>query len=199
MLEIKVVMLMEETLSARIYNQLRDDIDRGHIGDKEFLTESQLARKFGTSKGPVKDALHILCSQGYLISFPRKGYLVNRFSIEEINQMQDVRRYIEKQCAILAIQNASDEQIRSLYQYTQAGIETSDPEKMSNTLFHIHLAEITGNVYWVEALKPLLYRASRIKVGTEFNLAKHIKIVDALLKRDTELAVKCIEDDIEML
>lgn len=188
---------MEEKLSVKIYNQLRDDIDSGRIDDRDFLNEKQLAERFGTSKGPVKEAVHLLCGQGYLVSYPRKGYLINRFSPEEVNQMQVVRRHIEKLCVQLAIENATDEQIQSLNAYTEKESGSSDPTKTNNTLFHLRLAEITGNEYLVETLMPLLYKGSRFKLGDKSDLSRHEQIVNALLERDLEKALLRIDEDIE--
>ncbi len=75
---------MAEKLSSKIYNSIKADIDSGVIDGRSFLSEAQLAKQFGVSKAPVRDALHLLCSQGYLISYPRKGYMLNLYSSESI-------------------------------------------------------------------------------------------------------------------
>ncbi len=187
---------MEEKLSVKIYNQLRREIDNGFIDDKDFLSEKQLAERFGTSKGPVKDALHLLCDQGYLVSYPRKGYMINRFTKEQVNEMQDIRRHLEKLCVRLVIENADDTQIHDLYRYTEKQFDSKDPTQMNNNLFHLKLAEISGNEYLPEVLTPLLYRASRIMQGEKSDFNKHNQIIEALLARDVEKAQMCIEEDI---
>ena len=87
----------------------------------------RLRKRYQVSKAPVKQALRILAGQGYLTSYPRKGYLVSAYSVEEVNQLQEIRRCLESLCVRLAIQNASDEEIRSLQSYEGMDAENLDP------------------------------------------------------------------------
>lgn len=190
---------MAEKLSEKIYRSIKADIDSGVIDGRSFLSEAQLAKQFGVSKAPVRDALHLLCSQGYLISYPRKGYMLNLYSAAEINQIQVIRRQVEKLCVKLAIENATDEEIRSLGEFTESQMGGDDPAKTNNTLFHLRLAQITGNQYLPGVLQDMLYKASMAAIKSQSNLEKHQHIVDALLARDLEAAEKCIEEDISML
>lgn len=190
---------MAEKLSEKVYDSIKRDIDKGKIDGRTFLSESQLAKDFGVSKAPVRDALHLLCSQGYLISYPRKGYMVNVFSADEVNQVQVIRRQIEKLCAKLVIENATDEEILSLREYTKSQSGAIDPTKTNNSLFHMRLAEITKNQYLPAVLSDLLYKASQAQIRGQSNLEKHNLIIDALLERDLAKAEKCLEDDIAFL
>lgn len=190
---------MAEKLSEKIYRSIKEDIDSGVIDSRSFLSEAQLAKQFGVSKAPVRDALHLLCSQGYLISYPRKGYMINMYSAEEINQVQVIRRQIEKLCVQLAIQNASDEEILSLKEFTSLQLGGSDPSRTNNTMFHQRLAEITGNKYLPGILQDLLYKASMAAIKSSSDLEKHQHIVDALLERDLEKAEQYLEEDIMLL
>jgi len=171
----------------------------GVIDGRSFLSEAQLAKQFGVSKAPVRDALHLLCSQGYLISYPRKGYMLNLYSSDEINQIQVIRRQVEKLCVKLAIENASNEEILSLKEFTEQQMGSSDPSKTNNTMFHLRLAEITGNQYLPGILQDMLYKASMAAIKSSSDLEKHQHIVNALLERDLEKAEQYLEEDILML
>ncbi len=190
---------MAEKLSEKIYRSIKADIDSGIIDSRSFLSEAQLAKQFGVSKAPVRDALHLLCSQGYLIGYPRKGYMINMYSVEEINQVQVIRRQMEKLCVQLTIQNASDEEILSLKEFTSLQLGGSDPSRTNNTMFHQRLAEITGNKYLPGILQDLLYKASMAAIKSSSDLEKHQHIVDALLERDLEKAEQYLEEDIMLL
>lgn len=190
---------MAEKLSEKIYRSIKADIDSGVIDGRSFLSEAQLAKQFGVSKAPVRDALHLLCSQGYLISYPRKGYMLNMYSADELNQIQVIRRQVEKLCVKLVIEHASDEEILSLKAFTKEQIGGSDPAKTNNTMFHLHLAEITGNKYLPGILQDLLYKASLAALKRSSDLEKHQHIIDALLERDLEKAEKYLEEDIALL
>lgn len=192
---------MAEKLSEKIYNSIKQDIEQGVLDGRDFLSESQLAKDFGVSKAPVRDALHLLCGQGYLISYPRRGYMVNLFSAEEINQAQLIRRQLEKLCARLIIENASEEEILTLREFTHDDFGNLDPSKTNNALFHMRMAEICGNKYMPATLQSLVSKASQagLRITTKTDVDKHNRIIDALLARDLAEAEAAIDDDIMFL
>lgn len=188
---------MAQKLSEKIYEAIKKDIILGNIDVRMFLSESDIAERFGVSKAPVRDALHLLCSQGYLISYPRRGYMVDLYTAEDLRQIQEIRIHLEKLCLQLAIKNAADEDIISLREFTQVQTNQIDPEKTNNTLFHMRLAQIGKNKYLPNVLNDLLSRVSQMEITSESNLDKHNHLIDAILKRDYEKAVECLEDDIK--
>jgi len=189
---------MAEKLSEKIYNSIKQDIEQGVLDGRDFLSESQLAKDFGVSKAPVRDALHLLCGQGYLISYPRRGYMVNLFSAEEVNQAQVIRRQLEKLCVRLVIETASDEEILTLREFTHDDFGNLDPSKTNNALFHMRMAEISGNKYMPDTLQGLVSKASQagLRVKSKTDVEKHNRIIDALLARDLAEAEAAIDDDI---
>lgn len=190
---------MGPRLSEKIYRSIKEKIENGELDSRSFLSESQTAKEYGVSKAPVRDAFHLLCSQGYLISYPRKGYMVNLFSAEEINQIQIIRKEIEKLSVRLVIEHASDEEILSLRKFTQKESDAKHVAETNNSQFHMRLAEITKNQYLPNVLNELLSKASQSQMGTKSDLEKHNQIINALLARDKEKAIQCIEEDIAFL
>lgn len=189
---------MEEQLSAKIYRHIQQDILSHAIDEQTFLTENELAQKYQVSKAPVRDALHLLCAQGYLTSFPRKGYLVRRYSRAEVRKIQQVRTHLEKLAVTLAVRQASEEDILSLGAYLQDPQSRSetDPENTSNSAFHMRLAEISGNEYIVSILRDLLHKICIVWIGEDFDVASHQAIIDALLQRDEAKALAALERDL---
>lgn len=106
------------------------------------------------------------------------------YSAEEINQVQVIRRQMEKLCVQLAIENVSDEEILSLKEFTTLQLGGNDPSRTNNTMFHLRLAEITGNKYLPGILQDLLYKASMAAIKSSSDLEK---------------AERYLEDDIMML
>ena len=187
---------MEEQLSNKIYRQLQTDILSRTIDNMTILTESDIAKKFNVSKAPVRDALHLLCAQGYLVSYPRKGYLIRTYSSTEIRKFQEVRTHIEKLSVSLTIKNASDEDIRSLCEYLKPQGPEIDPEKTNNNRFHMRLAEISGNEYIPVVLRELIHRVCIVWIDSTFDVDAHRAIVDALLERNEKKAIKALEYDL---
>lgn len=188
---------MGEQLSNKIYHQIRNDIVSRTIDEGTILTENELAQKYSVSKAPVRDALHLLCGQGYLVSYPRKGYLIKVYSRSELKKIQQVRTHIEKLSVMLAVEHASDEEILSLRQFMKKQAPEIDPNKTNNTLFHMRLAEISGNPYVPAVLRDLIYKVCTVWIDEEFNIDSHAAIVDALLERDTAKALEALEADLK--
>lgn len=187
---------MKEKLSETIFKKLRDDIIKGKYSARDFISESEIAEAYGVSKSPVKDALHLLADQGYLVSYPRRGYMVNTFTSEEINQIQQVRRSLEALCVKLAIQNATDEEIEALRATTLGEGMSAEPEKTVNYRFHMGLARISGNPVLVQTLEKLVNITSMSQLQREPDTNNFLHIIDALLKRDEEEARHWLLHDI---
>lgn len=187
---------MEEQLSKTIYRQIQTDILSRVIDDRTILTENELAKKYGVSKAPVRDALHLLCAQGYLISYPRKGYLIRTYSNAEIRKIQVVRTHIERLSVMLAVENATDDEINSLRAYVRPQEPEIDPEKTNNNMFHMRLAEISHNDYVPVVLRELIHKVCIVWIDQHFDVESHKAIVDALLERDEEKALAALEYDL---
>lgn len=191
--------MSEEKLSTKIYEDIRSDIIQGKYNARDFLSESMIARKYGVSKAPVKEAMHTLVSQGYLIIYPRKGYMVNILSNDEINQIQTIRRELGVLSVRLAIKNATDKQIESLRFYKDTVEKNMDPRETVNSKFYIELAKISGNQFLPETVSPLVNKASMRNIREEADTVHFDKIIDAMLERDEEKAVKYLLEDIRYI
>lgn len=191
--------MSEEKLSTKIYEEIRSDIIQGKYNARDFLSESMIARQYGVSKAPVKEAMHTLVSQGYLIIYPRKGYMVNILSNDEINQIQTIRRELGVLSVRLAIKNATDEQIESLRFYKDPVEKNMDPRETVNSKFYIELAKISGNQFLPETVSPLVNKASMRNIREEADTAHFDKIIDAMLERNEEKAIKYLLEDIRYI
>lgn len=190
---------MEEKLSTKIYIELRKDIIDHVYSARDFLSEAQIAKKYGVSKAPVKEALHILADQGYLVSYPRRGYMINVYSEEEIDMIQEIRRNLEPLCVRRIIALASDEEIESLRFYKDPASHKLDPRETVNFRFHIGLAKLSRNAFLEETLAPLVSKACMSRINAEADTEHFDKILDAILERNEEKALRYLEEDIQYL
>lgn len=192
---------MGELSSSLIYQNLRAAILNGMYGQNHFLVEREIADAFGVSRAPVRDALRQLCQEGYLISYPRKGYLVNCVSGDYLLHTQQVRFQLESLALALVIQNASDEEILQL---PLAAPHTSrtNPYHTENTQFHMAVARLAGNEILVESIYHHLGNCS-LAVFQHPELVHdysnfHPQILDAVKKRDLMLAQDFLGQDLQL-
>lgn len=72
----KVRKLDTQTLWERVYLQLKQEILEGHVAPGTVLQEVPLAESLGVSRGPVREALGRLASEGLVTVTPRRGAVV---------------------------------------------------------------------------------------------------------------------------
>lgn len=190
---------MANKLSEQIYGSILKDIISGVYAPREFISEAQIAAKHGVSKAPVKEAMHILASEGFLLSYPKRGYMVNIYTTDEINNIQEVRRALETLAMRKAIITATDEELNTLRFYRASKELQWRPGETVNTRFHMGIARLAKNQALAETLYPLLLKASAYNIKGVADIQNFDHIVDAMLARDEDLAVKCLLEDIRFL
>jgi DNA-binding GntR family transcriptional regulator len=87
--------LGHRTLSAAIVEQLRRDILDGTYAAGTQLRQDALAASFQVSRIPIREALFQLEAEGLVLIEPHKGAIVSAFSLEEIDDVFDLRVLLE--------------------------------------------------------------------------------------------------------
>lgn len=82
------------SLCTAICNKLRDRILNHQLPPGADINDGQLAKEFGVSRTPVREALRMLCQEGLLTETPRRGMRVTCLNAEQIDEAQQV-------CALL--------------------------------------------------------------------------------------------------
>src|SRR4030043_1165121 len=102
----RLVIKSEKTIRRRIYEHLREQLLSGEIQPHQHLIEAKIAQDIGTSRTPVREALHSLELEGLIESIPRVGYVVKPISEEEVEEICEIRAAIEGVAARWAIEKA---------------------------------------------------------------------------------------------
>jgi DNA-binding GntR family transcriptional regulator len=101
------------SLSASAYEYLLLLLRSGHLGTGERLVEAEIASQLGVSRVPVRQALLQLVAEGYLVSTPR-GYRVPELSVQDIQDVFELRLLLEPRAAGLAARDITKAQVREL-------------------------------------------------------------------------------------
>ena len=101
-------------LRFNVYNRLRDDILNQIYKEGEALTESKITKDLGVSRTPVREAFAQLQIDGLVDGIPNKGVIVRGLSILDIQDMYDIRAYIEGVAAKRACENITSEKLELL-------------------------------------------------------------------------------------
>jgi len=128
---------------------LRDLIVRRQLQPGTHLVEDALAAEYDVSRGPVRDALRQLESQG-LVESRRRGYYVVGLTQEDIDDLYELRASIEVVAVTRAITQATAEQIRAGRQIVAEMIACADRAAAddfadADMRFHALLYRMGGN------------------------------------------------------
>lgn len=184
-----------------VYRQLKADIFEAKYKPNELITERQIAEKYGISKVTAGEALHRLCAEGHLTSYPRSGYMVTTLTPREMEQLKRMRIAVESLIVDILCTEAPEDAVRSLYGEITERFDEGDNASLSNSRFHMSMARLTGDKYAISLMESLLGSASRVEqyvipekraVWQDY----HRSIVDALVARDAAAAKERLIEDI---
>nr|WP_269751194.1 GntR family transcriptional regulator [Acuticoccus mangrovi] len=100
-------------MRERIYRDLLTRLQRSEFGEDDRLVDTDIARLYGTSRMPAREALLQLVNEGYLEGTTR-GFTLPRLSIEDIRDIFEVRKLLEPRAAGQAALSLDGAALRAL-------------------------------------------------------------------------------------
>ncbi len=191
-----------------VYERIRDDILSCALQPGSPVHEQTLAQRFQVSKSPIRDALLRLQEQNLVDVLPRKGYRVRPISLADAIEMYELRLMYERECALRAIDHASDAALAALDEF-RTGPRGRDMGKWIayNRRFHLAVAAACGNARLERAATETIEQFDRLTyvgvnsavtpAGVQKFADEHGAIIDALQRRDRRRAGALIREHIE--
>jgi DNA-binding GntR family transcriptional regulator len=193
-----------QTKSGIIYRGLKRDIVNGLYPPRQRMIISEIAKEFGTSEIPVREAMKHLESEGLLRSIPYVGAVVTEISIEDMEKIYPVRIALEGLAARTAVQHLKERDF-DLLEKKIRDIQTSFMEKRHerigflNREFHEIICSSSQNIYlqkpilelWGLCFRNPAIFAMRPELVPQIN-KEHKEILRALKKRDGALAEQLV-------
>jgi DNA-binding GntR family transcriptional regulator len=195
----------QSSFRTQAYHALKQAITSVNIYAQSHeirLDERQLSQDLGVSRTPIREAMTLLEQEGFVKTLPRRGIFVVRKTKREIVEMIQVWAALESLAARLVTLRASDEeiaQLRHLFDEFQ-GVRRSpeghlDEYSDANIRFHQLIIQLSGNQLIADMTENLFIHVRAIRqmtIGQDNRAARsivdHLNIIEALERRDTELA-----------
>lgn len=130
----------EESTGDSIAHALRDEILAGRLTGGERLIEEAIAKQFGVSRVPVREALNRLQSEGFVTIVRYRGATVSETLIQDSHELLQIRRGLEILSAQLAAENRGGAAAAEL-----TAIAEDHGGQRSGMPFHELVAEASGN------------------------------------------------------
>jgi DNA-binding GntR family transcriptional regulator len=191
------------SLRDQAYAMLRQaiaDADIYQSREEIRLDERVLSESLGVSRTPVREAMTLLEQEGFLRMVPRRGIYIVRKSKREIVEMIQMWAALESMAARLATLHATDEEIARLRHMFDNFQDTTPAEHIAeysdaNIAFHQAIVELSKSQIILDTIKNIFIHVRAIRRMTisqsdraSRSIVDHLRIIEALEKRDTELA-----------
>jgi DNA-binding GntR family transcriptional regulator len=189
-----------EPISIRIRNVLLERILAGHYEAGERLVELQLAREFGSSQAPVREALRALEQAGLVTIRPRRGSFVNDYHARTQHEIYLVRGALEETAVRLAMPRLASElsvlagHLEGMREAARA--QDIEGEVHHSVAFHRVIMQAAGNDLLLRMWESLHVEIHSRKTLLQPNMdlfavaESHKPILDAIAAGNTDLACR---------
>ncbi|WP_129669255.1 GntR family transcriptional regulator [Phytoactinopolyspora endophytica] len=200
--------LTRTVLREEIRNRLVERILDGTYPPGARVVESQLAREFGTSQAPVREALRDLEGMRFIETRPHRGARVREVTPEELGHMYPVRAALEEMAGREAAIRMTDEVVAALADEVEgmrrAAVQNDVRAQLTHDRrFHEIIVETAGNPVLLDVWHSLRIETvtliSAIKAHWDLRMIAemHRPVLRALELRDSGLAASELKAHIE--
>jgi DNA-binding GntR family transcriptional regulator len=188
------------SLTTALKREIESLIVSGELPPGERINEIHLAKRFGTSRGPIREATRSLEGKGLVEVIRNRGVFIRRLTLEEAIEIYDLRCALFGLAARLLAGRMDDEMLAALTAQLQRMDEAAEKHHFDtyyplNLAFHGYIVERAGNVtltneYHGLVKKLHLFRARGLVQGGGLAVSnrEHREIVDALASGDVDRA-----------
>jgi len=207
--DVVITGVQRRTVAEDVYHALKRDIITLRHRPGASLTEHELARLYGSSRVPVREACGRLQQDGFLTNEPYKGYFVNQISLNEIGDCFDLRLLLETYALEIAAARATPDDLSRLEEIAATEYTYHDWESYADFLdrnleFHIRLAELSRNDRLVAILRDLLGGMQRFFfLGLDLGdfaremRSEHEQLVVLMHRGEFDVATDCLRGQIQ--
>ena len=198
------------TLASSVYERLRQDVLTGELLPGHKLRIDALRLRYGVGASPVREALNRLVSEGLVTLEDQKGFRVAPVSLDELRELTHTRCLINEIALRESIARGGEDWeeriVLAFHRMMRARRRGQAPDaelERAHRAFHAALIDACGS-RWITGFSETLFDRTRRYRSLAINApseprdieAEHRHIMDAVLARDTPLAVKLLNEHV---
>lgn len=200
------MLVQKKTISTQVADAIRQKILSGEYKANAQLRQEYLAREFGVSRIPVREALHQLHSEGFVTLISHKGAIVSSVSFDEILELFELRARIETWLLGLALPRMTEQDLaiaRDCAMQHQKEASRGEGSNELNWNFHAALygpsarsatIELVGRIYQkLERYTRMMVSLTEIQAQSDRD---HWQLIELCEARDTMRAIELLETHI---
>jgi len=183
--------------SQIIYEYLLKSIIAGEMNEGQRIVESELAKMFGVSRSPIREALKMLEIDGLIELIPYRGVEVTRITVQDVRESLEIKGMVEGFASGIGAREFDGkviEQLETMLEELEKYISLGKLQRVleTNIKFHHKIVESTRNeklLKYYETLTRSIRRFYTISLamttGWKFSLSEHHAILAAIRAKDT--------------
>ena len=204
-----VAEILHKSLTEKVYEKIKDEILSGSLKPGERLIYENLGKEWGVSLTPWREAIIKLKQEGLIKEVSREGFYIKFFSIKEIEEIYDIREWLEGLAINLAIPRINKKEIKTLFQIHKKFEDSIKNEDinyciMNDFQFHKYLMKFSKNKKLLAIMETFnIQLLSILRTGPYYfefvhsYLKEHFSIIEAIGNKNTALAEKLIRSHIK--
>ncbi len=197
-----------QPLPDKIADFIREAIIVGKLQPGEKISEAKLAEELRISRTPIREAIRMLESEGFVSIIPRRGTVVSDFSFNDLYEYFQVKACLESFSALLAEPRMTERDINRLQRLNEEeknAIASHDFAKFMriHEEFHHTFLSKSGNEKLLKLNNQMMVHIKRLQ---SFFLQRpeifascaetHKDIIDAFSRHDGERVRQLVEGNI---
>jgi DNA-binding GntR family transcriptional regulator len=196
-----------ETKKNLAYKLLRQSIITGELNPGDILNIADLSEKFSLGITPMREALIVLESDGFLRSLARTGYVITTVSLQDVSETFFLRTLLEVEAIGLAVDRITAAELTALEENRmreqQVALGNENHSRNVgyelNREFHLVIARASGNQRLTRLVEQYMDEMERMLAKDPYIIdpQQHVEILEALKQRNKALARSAMRKHIE--
>lgn len=197
------------SITAQLFDRLRDDILNGNLQPGQKLKIETLREQYSVGASPVREALSMLTSEGLVQRLDQRGFRVSEISVSAFEELLRTRCWLEERALRESIASGSaawEEGVLLAHHRLTKTPRSAGPSdgaspkwETAHKLFHMSLLSACGSGFLIgfcEQLYDLNIRYRNIAGSVAYPsrnvAAEHLAICEAAIDGDADQAVKLL-------
>ncbi|MHB8909555.1 MAG: GntR family transcriptional regulator [Syntrophales bacterium] len=186
-----------------VYEQLSQAIVTGRLAEGERLLEADLAKLFGVSRQPIREALRMLVTDGFVELIPYRGVIVSTITPQEAKDTLELKGMVEGYAAWMGAQMFAPDiiaELETLIERMETHIREDESRGIiqDNYNFHMRIISGIGNEKLIKYYQGLFNSHQRYyaiglseRPGWQTSVNEHRLILEKITSRDSVGAFIC--------
>ncbi len=201
-------MKFKQPLSEQAYQLIKNDIVTCKLAPGQMIGQAALNQTYQVGVTPIREALRQLAQEGFVQSVPRMGYIVSLITVQDIEEIYEMRMILEVAAVRMAAARGGMDQLKAISRSANFTYTYKDPLSYTEFLtqnagFHHEIAVASGNQRLADSISRTLDELNRVfHLGLDYRDSAeemsmdHITLAQSLLERDADQAETLVRGEI---